>query len=127
MIECYGKPSLASEIKPQRVLGTHELDSASKVSALKLLQPACLCLGLFSVLKKSGLGESFGKASLANTAFRLGRFVPMRDRSSWMLKGWLSYSSEAWPDEALKGEVPRSLAKRKKNGGRTSNKTVEDY
>jgi hypothetical protein len=52
---------LASEIKPEKGLGTHELDSTSKVSALKLLQPACLCLGLFSVLKKSGLGEGKGK------------------------------------------------------------------
>jgi len=54
-------------IKPQKGVGTHELNSASKVSALKLLQPACLCLGQIRVLKKSGLGEPFGEASLANT------------------------------------------------------------
>jgi len=69
------------------------------------------------VLKESGLGESFGKVSLANTAFRLGRFVPMRDRSSWMLKGWLSYSSEAWPDEALKGGVAQVVGKEKEKLG----------
>jgi len=70
-------------IKPEKRLEIHELDSASRVSALKLLQPACLCLGLFRVLKKSGLGEPFGKASLANTVFGLGIIISMRERSSW--------------------------------------------
>ena len=45
---------------------------------------ACLCLGSFRVLKEPGLGEPFGKASLANTAFGLGRFISMRDRSCWI-------------------------------------------
>jgi hypothetical protein len=43
------------------------------------------------------------------------------------LKGSLGYSSGAWPDEALERGSPRPMAKRKKNGGRKSNKTVEDY
>jgi hypothetical protein len=34
--------------------------------------------------RASGLGKPFGKASLANTALRLGRFISMRDRSSWI-------------------------------------------
>jgi hypothetical protein len=34
------------------------------------------------LLKKSGLGEPFGKASLSNTALGLGRFISMRGRSS---------------------------------------------
>jgi hypothetical protein len=79
---------------------------------------ACLCLGLFRVLKKSGLGEPFGKASLANTAFELGRFISMRDRSSWTEEGWYRYSSEAWPDEALERGLPRPLVKRGKKWGR---------
>ncbi len=72
---------------------------------------ACLCLGLFRVLKKSGQGEPFGKASLANTVFRLGRFISMRDRSSWTGEGWYRYPSNAWPDEALEKGLPRPLAK----------------
>jgi len=67
------------------------------------------------VLKKSGPGEPFGKASLANTAFGLGRLIPMRDRSSWTLEGWYRYPSEAWPDEALERGLPRPFAKRRKN------------
>jgi hypothetical protein len=49
---------------------------------------AYLCLGLSRALKKFGLGEPFGKASLANTAFGLGRFVSMRDRSYWKGEDW---------------------------------------
>ena len=104
-------------IKPEKGLEIHELDSASKVFALKLLQPACLCLGLFRVLKEFGLGEPFGKASLANTAFGLGRFISMRGRSSWTGEVWYRYPSEAWPDEALERGLPRPLAKRGKTGG----------
>jgi len=69
------------------------------------------------VLKKPGLGEPFGKASLANTAFELGRFVPMRGRSSWILEGSLGYPSETWPDEALERGLSRPMAKRRKNWG----------
>ena len=104
-------------IKPEKGLEIDELDSASKVSALKLLQPACLCLGLLRVLKESGLGEPFGKASLANTGFGLGRFISMRGRSSWTGEVWYRYPSEAWPDEALERGLPRPLAKRGKTGG----------
>jgi hypothetical protein len=106
------------EIKPEKGLGTYELNSVSKVSALTLLQLTCLCLGLFRVLKKLGLGESFGKASLANTAFGLGRFIPMRGGSSWTGEGWYRYPSEAWPDEVLERGLPRPLAKRGKKWGR---------
>jgi len=72
---------LSTGIKPDKGLGTHELDSASKVSALKLLQPTCLCLVLLNMLKKFGLGEPFRKTSLANTIFGLGRFISMGERS----------------------------------------------
>jgi hypothetical protein len=47
-------------------------------------RPACLCQGSFKVFKEPGLGEPFGKASLANTAFGLGRYISMRDRSCWI-------------------------------------------
>ncbi len=60
-------------IQPEKESGTHELQSTSKVSALKFLQPACLCLGIFRVLKKVGLGEPFGKASLAKTVLGVGK------------------------------------------------------
>jgi hypothetical protein len=69
------------------------------------------------VLKKSGLGEPFGKASLANTVFGLGRFISMRDRSSWTGEGWYRYPSDAWPDETLKRGLPGPLAKRGKKWG----------
>ena len=36
-----------------------------------------------SSIKGSGLGEPFGKASLANTASGLGRFISMRDMGLW--------------------------------------------
>ena len=77
-----------------------------EVSALKFFQPTCLCPGLLRVLKKSSLGKPFGKASLDNTAYRLGRFISMRDRSSCPGEGWYRYPSEVWPDEALKRVFP---------------------
>jgi len=76
----------------------------------------CLCLGLFRALKKFGLGEPFGKASLANTAFGLGRSISMRDRSSWTGDGWYCYPSNAWPDEVLEKGLPRPLRREGKNG-----------
>ena len=60
-------------IQTEKGSGTHELQSTSKVSALKFFQPVCLCLCVFRELKKKGLGEPFGKASLAKTVFGLGR------------------------------------------------------
>jgi hypothetical protein len=69
------------------------------------------------MLREFGLGEPFGKASLANTAFGLSRFVPIRDRSPWGLEGWLRHPSEAWPYEALERGLPSPLAKRRKNWG----------
>jgi hypothetical protein len=102
-------------IKPEEGLVTRELHSASKVSALKLLQLACLCLGPFRVWK--GLGEPFGKASLANTAFGLGRFISTREQGCWGGEGWFRHPSEAWPDEALERGLPRALAKKGKNWG----------
>jgi len=64
-----GVTLLITGIKPGKMLGTHELHSALKVSALKLFQPACLYLGLLRVLKEFGLSEPFEEAPLANTAF----------------------------------------------------------
>ena len=104
-------------IKPEKGLGAHEFYSASKVSALMFLQPACLCLGIFRGLEEFGLGEPFGKASLAKTVFGLGRFISMRDRSSWRGEGGLRYPSEAWPGGVLKRGLPRPLAKRGENWG----------
>jgi len=69
------------------------------------------------MLKYFGLGEPFGKASSANTALGLGRFVPMRERSPWILEGWLRHPSEAWPYEVLERGLPRLLPKRMKNWG----------
>jgi hypothetical protein len=63
--------------------------------------PACLPVSVsIKGAEKSGLGEPFGKASLAKTAFGLGRFISMRDRSSWTGECGYRYPSEVWPDEA---------------------------
>jgi len=75
-------------------------------------------------LKSPGLGEPFGKASLANTAFGLGRFDSMRSRSCWILEGSLSYPSEAWPDEVLERDLSRPTAKKRKNWGRVRTKRI---
>ena len=83
-----------------------------------------LVLPQFFIFYSWGLGESLGKASLANTAFGLGRFIPMRDRSSWTLEGWYRYPSEAWPYEALERGLPRPFAKRRKNWGRARENAV---
>jgi hypothetical protein len=82
-------------------------------------QPACLCLGPFRGPKRFGLGEPFGKASLAITAFGLGRFIPMRGRSSWTEEGRYRYPSDAWSDEALEMGFPRPLTMRGISWGRT--------
>ena len=110
---------LSIGIKPEKGLGIHELHSASKASALKLLQPACLCLGLFRVLKKSGLSEPFGKASLANTAFGLGRFISKRDRSSWTGEEWYRYPSEACLMKPWRGVCPGPWRREEKLGAST--------
>jgi hypothetical protein len=108
---------LSIGIKLEKGFETRELDSASNVSAPKLLQPACLSLGPLRVLKRSGLGEPFGKASLANTALGLGRFISMGSRSCWPGEGWYRYPSEVLPDEGLERGLPRPLAQRGKNWG----------
>jgi len=72
------------------------------------------------MIREFGLGEPFGKASSANTAFGLSRFVPMTDRSPWVLEGWLRHPSEAWPYEALERGLHSPLAKRRKNWGRAT-------
>jgi len=72
------------------------------------------------MLEERGLGEPFGKASLANTAFVSGRFVPITNRRPWGVEGWLHYSSEDWPYEALKRGLPRPFAKRRKKLGRAN-------
>jgi len=69
------------------------------------------------MLKESGLGGPFGKASSANTAFGLSRFVPMTGRGLWILEGWSPHPSEAWPCEALEKGLPRPLVKRMRNPG----------
>jgi hypothetical protein len=66
------------------------------------------------VIKRSGLGKSFGKASLANTFLVLGRFIPMRDRSSWTGEGWDCNPSKAWPDEALEQGFAQPLDEEEK-------------
>jgi hypothetical protein len=58
------------------------------------------------------LGEPFGKASLANTAFGLGRLISMRDSSFWTGEDGYCYPSKAWPDEALERGLRRPLVKR---------------
>ena len=84
-MEWYGLISLVSEMKPQEGVGIHESDQPQKDAALKLLQPAYLRLGLFRMPKQPGLGEALGKGSLANTAFRSSRWVPMTygNRGMW--------------------------------------------
>jgi len=91
--------------------------STSKVAALKLFQPACLCLGLLGRLEERGLGEPFGKASSANTVFVSTRFVSITDKRPWREGRWLPHSSEAWPYEALERGLPRPFAKRRKKLG----------
>jgi hypothetical protein len=66
------------------------------------------------MLEETGLGELFGKASSANTAFVSCRFVFITSRRPWMVERWLRYSSGAWPYEALKRGLPRPVAKRRK-------------
>jgi len=77
-------------------------------------------------LKSSGLGEPFGKASLANTAIGLSRFDSMRSRSCWVLEGLLGYPSGAWPDEVLERGLSRPMAKRGKNWGRVMCQSILD-
>jgi hypothetical protein len=109
-------------IKPEKGLGIYKLNSASKVSALKLLQPTCLCLGLCRVLRKPGLGKPFGKTSLAKTAFELGRFISMRDRNSCtgrvgtvihlktgLMKHWRGVCPGHWRREGKTEGKPRGV------------------
>jgi len=70
------------------------------------------------MLEGAGLGEPFGKASSANTAFVSNRLVRITSRDPWRVERWLRYPSEAWPYEALKRGLPRPFAKRRKNWGR---------
>jgi len=107
----------AMGIKPDRGFGAHGFHSAPKVFALKFLQPACLCLGRSWELRKFGLGEPLGKASLANTIYRLGRFVSTRDKSFCNGQGGYCYSSGVWSDEAMERGLARPLAKSVKTGG----------
>ena len=126
MIECYGEPSLASEIEPQHGLRTHKPHRHQRLPpclrrsgfaqvGLKLFRPACLCLGLFGRLEERGLGEPVGKASSANAASVSSGFVPITNRRPWRVERWLGHSSEVWPDEALEKGLPRPFAKRRKD------------
>ncbi len=88
--------------------------------------PVCPGLGLFGMLEQPGLGESFGKASSGNTAFRSSRFDPMANRNPSIVQAWLRHSSEAWPYEALKRGLPRPFEKRGRNWGeRQLNKNLD--
>jgi len=91
-----------------------------EVSALKFFQPACLCLGQLRVPGKFGLGEPFGKASLANTAYGSSRSVSMGGRDFRVEESWVSLPSKAWPDEALERGLPRPFAERSNNWRRAS-------
>jgi hypothetical protein len=72
--------------------------------------------GAFQGTEKVRPGQTpFGKASLANTFLGLGRFISMRNKSSWAGEGWYCNPSGAWPDEALERGLPRPLAKSEKN------------
>ena len=68
-------------------------------------------------LKESGLGEPFGKASLANTVSGSSRLVPMIGRDLRGVEGWLPIPYEAWPDEGLERGLPRPFAKKKEKLG----------
>jgi len=69
------------------------------------------------MLERPGLGEPFGKASSANTAFVSSRPVRITSRKPCRVERWLRYPSDAWPYEALKGGLPRPFAKRRKKLG----------
>ena len=56
-------------------------------------------------------GQPFGKASLANTIFRAGRFISMRDGSFWTEERGFRNPSGVWPDGALERGLPRPLEK----------------
>ncbi len=83
-------------------------------------RPACLCLDLLRVPRKSGLGEPFGKASLANTATGSSRSVSMTVRGLRAEEEWLPLTFKAWPDEALERGLPRPFAKRRGNWRRAT-------
>jgi hypothetical protein len=56
-----------------------------QIGVTNSLPTAGFCL-LLRALAQPGLGESLGKASLANTAFALSRLVLIAERSSLYLK-----------------------------------------
>jgi len=68
------------------------------------------------MLEGAVLGEPFGKASSANTAFVSSRLVRITSREPWRVEHWLGYPSDAWPYEALKRGLPRPFAKRRNWG-----------
>lgn len=61
----------------------------------------------FFLLFTGGLGKSLGEASSAHTALGLSRWLPMTDRSSLGVEGWLPGPSGGGPYEALKRGLPR--------------------
>jgi hypothetical protein len=73
-------------------------------------------LGLSGVPKKSGLGESLGKASLANTSFGSSRLFPSHGGPP-SREELAPHSSKAWPDEALERGLPRPFAKKNEKLG----------
>ncbi len=68
--------------KPERGFGTRELHSAPRGICPKVFSTRLPVSGTTRALKASGLGEPFGKASLANAAHRLGRLISMAKKSS---------------------------------------------
>ncbi len=74
--------------KPERGFGTRELHSALRGIRPKVFSTASLCPGRLRALKEGGLGEPFGKTSLANTTYRLGKLISMTNRSSWAGEEW---------------------------------------
>ena len=73
-------------------------------------------LGLSRVPKKSGLGESLGKTSLANTSFGSRRLFPSHGGPP-SREELVPHSSKTWPDEALEKGLPRPFAKKKEKLG----------
>ncbi len=110
--------------KPERGFGTRELHSAPRGFRPKVFSTCLPVSRLSRALKERGLGEPLGKASLANTAHRLGTLISMRNRSfragpaphgvqGW--RGMVRHPSKVGPDEGLRRGLPRPLAKEKEN------------
>jgi hypothetical protein len=106
-----------------RRLRAYPIDS-SEVAAPKLYQPAWPTS--WSVVRQlsadsGGLGEPFGKASLANTSSGLSTLSPGK-QEFLPCRTPISQSIEAWPCEALERGLDRPPKKTKKKLGRAGNR-----